>query len=460
LVTRSTGGQRAIIGGAILVFALLSAYLALVIITRVDSIFFPGNELTLPGAPVLGSIGIDAEGDSGSDEPINILVLGLDRRPREGDTPSRTDTIFIVTVDPKTKSAGLLGIPRDLIVEIPFRSGSGTFQDRINAVYVAGELNGYDQGGIGLMKDVLEAEPFEIDIDHHVIVDFEGFEEIIDALGGIEVDVPEYVYDPYYSETELPGDYLPQEFEEGPQQMDGQAALAYARIRFSTDDLDRIQRQQRVIFAAIEKAKRLNVLSNAEELWNKYKAAIQTDISDLRIAGYALLASQVQDNLVAISLGPATTPYTTREGAAVLIGDPDAVSDIVQSLFSPQPGVAAQPTVAPEPVRVEVQNGTLVDGLASEVVNYIATRGIPIDDLNPANTYDGLAHETTLILDLDGTHERNRLALAGWLDVNPDNARAATPDELALLNGTTADIVVILGDDFDDTVLESAAAGG
>ena len=99
------------------------------------------------------------------------------------------------------------------------------------------------------MKEVLAAEPFNIKIDKYVLIDFKGFESVIDDLGGIDVDVPDEVYDPYYSETELPGDYLPQHFYPGKQHMDGQTALAYSRIRFSSDDLDRIQRQQRVIFA-------------------------------------------------------------------------------------------------------------------------------------------------------------------------------------------------------------------
>src|SRR5205807_1009730 len=121
-------------------------------------------------------------------------------------------------------------------------------------IYVAGELGDYPDGGVGLMKDVLKAPPFGIKIDKYVIVDFQGFQRVMDALGGVDVDVPDEVYDPYYSETEKPGDYNPQHFYPGKQHMDGATALAYSRIRFSSDDLDRIQRQQRVIFAAIEKA--------------------------------------------------------------------------------------------------------------------------------------------------------------------------------------------------------------
>lgn len=455
----STGGQRAAIAAALLLFAAVSAYLALVIITRVDSIFLPGNQITLPGGSTVGNIlpGVDSAGESGSQDRINILVLGLDRRPREGDLPTRTDTIFVVTVDPKTKSTGILGIPRDLVVDIPYKAG-GTYKDRINTVFVQGESQEYPGGGIGLMERVLGAPPFNIKIDKYVMVDFRGFEQIIDALGGIDVDVPEAVYDPYYSETELPGDYFPQDFEPGRQHMDGRTALAYSRIRFSSDDLDRIQRQQRVIFATIEKAKSLNVLANAPSLWNKYRDAIKTDINDTQIAGYALLANQVKDDINAVSLGPATAPYMTAQGAAVLGGDPQAISDIVNSLFVDKPGSVVQATVTPEPVRVTVQNGTDTDGLATRVVNFIATKGYPVEDLNPSNVFDDATHSTSEIIDL-GDNKRNAFLLAKWLNIDAGRVRPPTDAERTTLANANADIVIVLGGDIDFDALIEAPSG-
>ncbi len=441
--------HRAIIGAAILLFAVISAYLGLVIITRVDSIFFPGHQLTIPGA--VGGVlpGVDGEGDSGIKDRINILVMGLDRRPAEGQTPTRTDTIFVVTVDPKTKSTGILGIPRDGLVDIPYKTGTGTFQDRVNTVYVNGELSEYSGGGVGLMKQVLAGAPFNIKIDKYVLIDFKGFEAIIDDLGGIDVDVPDEVYDPYYSETELPGDYLPQHFYPGRQHMDGVTALAYSRIRFSSDDLDRIQRQQRVIFAAIDKAKSLNVLKNAPSLWSKYKDTVKTDISDFQIPGYALLANETKDEIHAISLGSATAPYTIpSSGAAVLIFQPDEVQKLVDSVFVDQVGGGpAQVVVTPEPVKVQVQNGAGVEGLAARVVSYIIGKGYPANDLNPANVFDGASHAKSEVIDLDGTHEKNGFLLANWLNLPDSSYRKATADESAAMSASGASIVVILGSD-------------
>mgnify|MGYP001597923582 FL=1 len=452
--TPTTHSHRAIIGAAIVLFAVISAYLALVIITRVDSIFFPGHQFTLPNAVGKVLPGVDAEGGSGITDRINILVMGLDRRPSEGDSPSRTDTLFIVTVDPKTRSTGILGIPRDGMVDIPGKNG-GTFQDRVNTVYVNGELSKYDGGGVGLMKQVLAGEPFNIRIDKYVLIDFKGFEALINDLGGIDVDVPDEVYDPYYSETEAPGDYLPQHFYPGQQHMDGVTALAYSRIRFSSDDLDRIQRQQRVIFAAIDKAKSLNVLKNAPSLWSKYKETIQTDISDFQIPGYALLANEAKDNIHAVSLGPATAPYTTAQGAAVLIFQKEQVKKVVDSIFFDQPGSGpAQVVVTPEPVRVQVQNGAGVEGLASRVVAYIIGKGYPANDLNAANVFDGAAHVKSEIIDLDGTHEKNGYLLASWLKIPDSGYRKATPAERTAMSSSGASIVVVLGSDtnFDQSI--------
>lgn len=464
---RSTRGQRALIGIAIIAFAAISAYLALVIITRLDN--YSGKQITIPGRVGQVLPGVDAKGESGGlTERINILVLGVDRRPHEGELPGRTDTMFIMSVDPKTEAATIVGIPRDLLAEYP-APGGGTIEDRVNTIFFVGEEGGYEGGGIGLLKDYLK-QSWDVAIDRHVIIDFEGFEEIIDALGGIDVEVPEAVYDPYYSETELPGDYFPVDWDPGVHHMDGRHALAYARVRFSSDDLDRIQRQQRVIFATLEKAASLNVfdVTKAPSLWSQYKDTIQTDVSDFYIPQYAALAAKVQDNLVAISIGPATTPFTTRGGAQVLIGDDESIQAIMDSVFKDAPGGAQPfPEAADEPVLVEIQNGAGVDGLAGRVVSYLAGKGFPQGDLSPTNVFDGGTHDVSEILDLDGTHRQAANNIAKYLNISVDNVREPTPAELEALNGSTADLIVILGSDVDfdatiqaDGTTTSATGGG
>ncbi len=430
---------------AVLLFAVGAAYGALILVTWVDEILFPGNgiHVNLPGAD-------KGSGGSGvGKDRINILVMGLDRRPREGQSPSRSDTMFVLTIDPQTKTAGILGIPRDLYVDIPDGDG-GYFEDRINTALVYGEVNDYKGGGHQLAIDTVEHN-LGVKIGHYVIIDFEGFKEVIDALGGIDVDVPTYVSDPTYSWTELPGDYDPQEFEPGLQHMDGEAALAYARIRQNSDDLDRIQRQQRIIFAVMDKALSLNVLRNALELWNKYKDAIDTDINDIQLAGFARLAADISpEKISALSLGPATTPWMTPQGAAVLLPSAEGIERIVQALFSDQ-------QLLEEQAVVEVQNCTGETGMADSTVKLLTNLGFPQGSLIAAATPNGDVFPTTSIVDFSGQKKGYTLQkLADWLRVPAERIRQATAADEGLRT-TEADILVLLGSDTDITSLSSSA---
>ena len=121
------------------VFAVAAFYVLLIVATKADDIFFPGNEF---------KIGINIPGvDSGADpaaadinQRINILFLGLDRRIGVPDgTAARTDSVFVLTIDPYSKTAGVFSIPRDLLVEIPDGSG-GYYTDRINVVWEDGRV--------------------------------------------------------------------------------------------------------------------------------------------------------------------------------------------------------------------------------------------------------------------------------------------------------------------------------
>jgi LCP family protein required for cell wall assembly len=430
---------------AVLLFAVGAAYGALILVTWVDEILFPGNgiHVNLPGAD-------KGSGGSGvGKDRINILVMGLDRRPREGQSPSRSDTMFVLTVDPQTKTAGILGIPRDLYVDIPDGEG-GYFRDRINTALVFGEVNDYKGGGHQLAIDTVEHN-LGVKIGHYVIIDFEGFKEVIDALGGIDVDVPTYVSDPTYSWTELPGDYDPQEFEPGLQHMDGEAALAYARIRQNSDDLDRIQRQQRIIFAVMDKALSLNVLRNALELWNKYKDAIDTDINDIQLAGFAKLAADISpEKISALSLGPATTPWMTPGGAAVLLPSAEGIERIVQALFSDQ-------QLLEEQAVVEVQNGTGEVGMADSTVKLLTNLGFPQQSLIAAAAPNGDVFPKTSIVDFSGQKKGYTLQrLAEWLKVPAERVRQATAADEGLRT-SGADILVLLGSDTDITSLSSSA---
>jgi LCP family protein required for cell wall assembly len=429
-------GLLALAGGAF--------YAALVVATQIDHIFFPNSEIRIGGLPIKPP-GIDTGGTSGLEigggGRINVLVMGLDRRPADGTAPARTDTMFVMTIDPSTRTARGLAMPRDLYVDIPSKSGNSTFKERINAAYVVGELQNYPGGGAGLAKQTVE-RLLGIKINYYVLIDFEGFKQVIDLLGGIDVDVQAPgVNDPFYSETERRGDYYPCVFQPGFHHMNGSDALCFARVRRNSSDLDRILRQQRVILSVMDKAAQLDVLANLDNvmnLWKRYKGAISTDVQDAQLPGFARLAASIDpDQLAFLSLGAATTPYTTPAGASVLLPSEAGIKQIVDAFISDNRLLA-------EAATVEVQNGTGIQDHAAKGVEYFTSLGIPHSSLIAVNATT-TGHTRTEIIDYAGkqyTAER----LAGWMQIPKDRIRRATEEDL-LLRKSESDIVVILGSD-------------
>jgi LCP family protein required for cell wall assembly len=356
--------------------------------------------------------------------------------------------MFVMTIDASTHTARGLAMPRDLLVDI--ETPRGVIQERINAAYILGETGDYPGGGVATAKTTVE-NLLGIKIDHYIIIDFEGFRTVIDLLGGVEVEVPAPgVNDPFYSETELPGDYYPCVFEAGRHHMDGSDALCYARVRRNSSDLDRILRQQRIMLAVMDKATQLRVLadvSNVVNLWKNYKSAISTDINDLQIPGFAKLVASVDaDQIAFLSLGAATTPYTTPQGAAVLLPSPEGIQQIVDAFMSDN-------RLLQEAAVIEVQNGTGAEGRATLAIEYFVSLGLPQAALTALNAAEG-DQTRTVIIDYTGksyTAER----LADWLGLPRDRVRSPTEADQAIRNSDAADIVVILG---TDAQLETAQA--
>jgi LCP family protein required for cell wall assembly len=175
---------------------------------------------------------------------LNFLVLGSDTRDPANTSGSRSDTIILAHLPHDRSSAQVISIPRDTWVHIPKSADGrhGNTNAKINAAFA--------WGGIPLMVQTVEAYT-GVRIDHVVVVDFSGFKEIVDALGGVEIDVEES----FTSTHSLTADGQ-RHFTQGPQTMDGAAALDYARERFAFTDGDfaRIRHQQQVIRAIVEKA--------------------------------------------------------------------------------------------------------------------------------------------------------------------------------------------------------------
>ena len=311
----------------------------------------------------------------GSD-PFNILLLGLDQRDRERDQdiPARSDTMILVRIDPKAKSAGMVSIPRDLWVDIP-----GFGQGKINTAYTIGEVRKLEGGGPGLAKRTVETT-FGLKVDYYARVDFRGLERIVDTLGGIVVDVERPIKDDEYPTEDygIERVYIPA----GLQFMDGHLALRYARSRHSENDFGRMRRQQRVLFAIRQRALQLQMLTRAPALVGQAREMIGTDLNIGQLIRLAKLAQQIDSDRVGSLLIDAryVREVQLRDGALVLVPDKDRIrKDLTALVAGMNPEYGA---------RIEVLNGSGRAGMAADTAKYLLNLGYDVRRIDDADRSD------------------------------------------------------------------------
>jgi LCP family protein required for cell wall assembly len=204
------------------------------------------------------------------DKPLNILLLGADSRTKND--PGRADTIMLVRLDPVTKHVRLLSFPRDTRVTIP---GHGV--NKLNQA----SSGYYKGGGASLLVDTITTDLLPgLRIDYTVKTDFAGFAAIIDALGGVTIDVEEKML---YKAVDVSIDLQP-----GVQHLDGEQALGYARFRmdaigdfgtWSGEDHGRVARQKKLLAAVIDQTKDVRTLLRLPAVIRAVQAAVTTDMS-------------------------------------------------------------------------------------------------------------------------------------------------------------------------------------
>lgn len=259
---------------------------------------------------------------------LNVLVLGVDTRPDGGE--QNADTIIIARLDLETGAMSSVSIPRDLLVTIP---GYGDW--KINGAYGIGLEEDPDSrvGGVVKMRDTIEAN-FGIAIDEYVLIDFEGFEEVVDSVGGIDVNVPERIEDNEYP-TE---DYGVETFivEAGQQHMDGETALKYARTRNADNDDQRRERQFLVLEGLLGKGQNLGTITRAGGIINAVGDAAQTSLhwdEQLALASMAFDVDSSDVNMVSLQ-APLIQPGTTETGAWVYEGDLPRIAAFIESTLA------------------------------------------------------------------------------------------------------------------------------
>ncbi|HLO27499.1 MAG TPA: LCP family protein [Anaerolineales bacterium] len=311
---------------------------------------------------------IDASGSqvlNNGQETVNFLLIGSDKRPGGS---FRTDTMLIAILRPNDGQVSLISIPRDLWVSIP-----GWENQRINTAYQHGISVGYPGGGPGLLKDTILYN-LGIRIDHTAMVEFDGFRQIVDTLGGVDVPVScPYtdwrLIDPSYDPNNENNWYL---YTTGPGvvHMDGDLALWYARSRQKSSDFDRGRRQQEVLRALFTQVLQTGTLSRMPELYNELKNTVETDlglVDLLQLAVYAPKMTNADIRSYYIR-PPLVNSWITEGGAYVLSPNQDLLQQMLTQALS-----ASTQTVQRQAVTIDVMNGTSIAGydtLASTRLNY------------------------------------------------------------------------------------------
>lgn len=412
----------------------------------------------------------------------NILLLGEGDNDHQG--VDLTDTVMIASLDPKhTKSAVLLSIPRDTYILSTEKMG----KDRVNSLYRNYKNSLVHQG---MEKPEASAEALKqltkeigtiLGISMHgaVKVNFSGFEQAIDSIGGIDVDAPSDIVD-----TEYPGpnySYETFQINQGVQHLDGATALKYARSRHSTSDFSRSGRQQQIIAAAAKKIKDGGLIKNAgklTELLSIISKNVESTLSTRELLGLADLAKAIdtqkivsmqindQNGLYGSGIGQGgflySPPRDQFSGAAVLlpVSLPEfpitwtQVRKFTNLLFLHREAFITPSSIA-------ILNGGGKEGLARKIGGELYRYNFNVLDTrnygpkgSPVFEESFIAINPTLTAGADTTKEAlERATLTSTLLSSILKLKVGTTPDAAPFEKDSADIVIVLGKDFQYTPL-------
>ncbi|MBN2044208.1 MAG: LCP family protein [Anaerolineales bacterium] len=239
---------------------------------------------------------------------VNFLLLGSDQRPYEGGF--RTDVIMLVSINTESQTVNMVSFPRDLYVYLP-----GLYSDRINSAMA--------RGGFALLADTLEYN-FGVRPDYYGLINFWSFKNLIDTLGGINVQVGRTLSDQrtgYGTYTVYPGSV----------NMNGETTLWYVRSRYTTSDFDRARRQQEVVTALVRRLLSFDVVTKFPTLYNQFQGIIETNLPLAEVTPFLPLADELFNGdygtyVVDESL---VTHWRTPSGSAVLLPNQEAIQTLL-----------------------------------------------------------------------------------------------------------------------------------
>ena len=338
-----------------------------------------GEEGEAPSVPQ--QIGPDLDPWDGSSR-VTILVMGLDFRDWEaGQGAPRTDSMILLTIDPVTKTAGMLSLPRDLWVEVP-----GYGHQKINAAYQLGEGSRLPGGGPGLAVDTVE-QFLGITINYYAQIDFLAFERFIDEIGGVKIEIDKKIKVQVIGEEQLV------KLEPGRYTLPGDIALAYARSRYSEDgDFDRARRQQQLIIGIRNQLIRPDVqaliFGDGIRIYQDLSSGVNTNLTFTQMLQLGLLAAQVDlDNIQRGVIQPPdqVTIGTSPDGLSILKPISENIRLLRDEIFSTGSVRSAlarssesSQLMQMEAANVAVYNGSGIEGLAAATQTYLQGLGMVI----------------------------------------------------------------------------------
>lgn len=319
---------------------------------------FKNSGLRLPGFPSFDTI----------NRPINILVLGIDNsgHPHQNKvTPAaalagNSDTMLLVRIIPNTHQINILSIPRDTLVEMP-----ETGNDKVNNANVI--------GGAKLAQQTVSHLLGDIPIDRYVRLDTEGFVQLVDALGGVEVNVPKEMH--YVDKSQdLKINFLP-----GKQQLNGQHLQEYIRFRHDElGDIGRVQRQQQALKAILQVVLRPSTLGHLPEILEVAKQNIDSDLSVQEMLGIAKFLTQTDRQHINQVMLPGRFSRPSEYPVSYWIENLEAAAPILSNYFDLKTDLVkaiANSTDNLKFLNIAVANATGQAGQAAKVVEFFKKQG-------------------------------------------------------------------------------------
>jgi LCP family protein required for cell wall assembly len=375
-------------------------------------------------------------------EPFTVLLIGVDKRAEAINEGVRSDTLILVRVNPLQNWATMLSIPRDSVAPLP----DGTL-GKVNRAFSYGYYNAEALYGSGTVADAgggaAAAETLErflkIKVDYIAQVDFQGFERIVDSIGGITVDVKQTLIDPEYP-TENHGVeriYIPA----GLQIMDGRTSLIYARSRHASNDFDRSKRQQQVLKDVLRQVRSRGLAANVSLLPNwvgvlEQNVRTTLPIGDIRtMTDLAGIATRLEsDRIAQFAINPSAVRVENVVGSDIYWNEAD-----IRTLVNKWQSGAEVPGI----VNLQVLNGSQVNGVAGKVTNYLTKQGYAT-----VAASDGTPTTTTVLYDI-GNHPDERAKLINALSLSDNQVviNSTRPQGASL----EANMILVVGSDYDES---------